>query len=64
MLERNLFMKKIEQNNFENNHDELKDLFKNNEPWSKAETKICLFSFIIAIVSLFVFGYLINIYVL
>ncbi|MBT3207956.1 MAG: hypothetical protein HN704_05380 [Bacteroidetes bacterium] len=60
----------------ENNHDKQKstlslmdneqmvDVFDNPEPWSKIETKLVVYSFIAAIISLVVFGFFVNKYLL
>ena len=43
---------------------EAEDVFENAEPWDPIETKIVIASFAAAVVSLVVFGLLINIFLL
>lgn len=43
---------------------DLADVFDNPEPWSKDETKLVLWSFAAAFVSLVIFGLLVNKYIL
>jgi len=43
---------------------EAEDVFEGAEPWSKAETKLVVWSFIAAFISLVVFGILVNIFIL
>jgi len=40
------------------------ELFTNPEPWEKWETKLVLYSLIIAVIGLFVLGLLINWFIL
>lgn len=43
---------------------EAEDVFEGAEPWSPAETKLVVWSFIAALISLVVFGTLVNIFIL
>ena len=43
---------------------EAEDVFEGAEPWSSAETKLVIWSFIAALISLIVFGTLVNIFIL
>jgi hypothetical protein len=43
---------------------EAEDVFAGAEPWTSTETKLVLWSFALAIVSLVAFGILINVYIL
>jgi hypothetical protein len=43
---------------------EAEDVFEGAEPWSPAETKLVVWSFIVAFIALVVFGILVNIYIL
>ncbi len=40
------------------------DVFDNPEPWEPIETKLVVWSFVIAFVALGLFGYLVNKYIL
>jgi len=51
----------------EENHtleDQTKDLFTNPEPWEKWESKLVIYSIIIAVVGLVILGLLINWFIL
>lgn len=48
----------------DNSEMDMADVFDNPEPWSKAETKLVLYSFAAAFVSLVIFGLLVNKYIL
>jgi CO dehydrogenase/acetyl-CoA synthase delta subunit len=43
---------------------EAEDVFEGAEPWAPIETKLVLWSFIVAAIALAVFGTLVNIYLL
>ncbi len=43
---------------------EAEDVFEGAEPWEPVETKLVLWSFIVAAIALAVFGTLVNIYLL
>jgi hypothetical protein len=45
-------------------YDETADVFEGAEPWEPVETKLVLWSFIVAALALAVFGTLVNIYLL
>ena len=40
------------------------DLFDNPEPWMPIETKLVVWSFVIALIALVIFGFLINKFIL
>ena len=46
------------------NEQEEIDLFDNPEPWMPIETKLVVWSFVIALIALVVFGFVINKYIL
>ncbi len=46
------------------NIPQTKDLFTNPEPWESWESKLVIYSIIIAIVGLFILGVLINLFIL
>ena len=48
----------------DNSEMDMADVFDNPEPWSKAETKLVLYSFAAAFVSLVIFGFLVNKFIL
>lgn len=43
---------------------EAEDVFAGAEPWTSTETKLVIWSFIAAVISLVIFGILINAYIL
>ncbi len=43
---------------------EAEDVFAGAEPWTSTETKLVIWSFVAALVSLVIFGILINVYIL
>lgn len=57
-------MKDESEKTVDNSEMDMADVFDNPEPWSRAETKLVLYSFAAAFVSLVIFGFLVNKYIL